>query len=63
MPRRMACTQELPVPFSSRRRWLLLASDDLAQCFLYRVEQKRQQLTALGCEVRLVMRDALDDWS
>ena len=47
-----------PAPFRPRRRWLLLASDDLAQCFLYRVEQKRQQLTALGCEVRLVMRDA-----
>ena len=62
--RRMAaCTQELPCHSRPRRRWLLLASDDLAQCFLYRVEQKRQQLTALGCEVRLVMRDALDDWS
>ena len=58
-----ACTQGASAPFRPRRRWLLLASDDLAQCFLYRVEQKRQQLTDLGCEVRLVMRDALDDWS
>ena len=35
-----------PVPWHlrPRRRWLLLASDDLPQCFLYRVEQKRQQL-------------------
>ena len=48
-----------------RRHWLLLASDDLPQCFLYRVQQKRQQLEALCCDVRVVLRDALADqvWS
>ena len=44
------------------RHWLLLASDDLPQCFLYRVEQKRQQLMALGCSVRIVLREVLEHW-
>lgn len=46
-----------------RRRWLLLATDDLPQCFLYRVEQKRQQLEALGCECRILLRDDLSSWA
>ena len=33
-----------------RRRWLLCANDNLPQCWLYRVEQKRQQLLQLGCQ-------------
>jgi glycosyltransferase involved in cell wall biosynthesis len=45
-----------------RRRWLLLASDDLPQCFLFRVEQKRQQLEALGCDCRILLRPDLESW-
>ena len=47
------------------RHWIFLASDDLPQCFLYRVEQKRQQLMKLGCSVRIVLREALEhrDWT
>ena len=60
-----AIAEPLPLHQRPRRRWLLLASDDLPQCFLYRVEQKRQQLEALGCGVRIVLREALEDqaWS
>jgi glycosyltransferase involved in cell wall biosynthesis/tetratricopeptide (TPR) repeat protein len=46
-----------------RRRWLLLASSDLPQCVLYRVEQKREQLQRLGCEVRVLWREQLEDWT
>jgi glycosyltransferase involved in cell wall biosynthesis/tetratricopeptide (TPR) repeat protein len=46
-----------------RHRWLLLASGDLPQCVLYRVEQKRQQLERLGCQVRLLWREQLDSWA
>lgn len=52
----------LPPHPRPRRRWLLLATDDLPQCFLYRVEQKRQQLEVLGCECRIVLREALNNW-
>lgn len=45
-----------------RQRWLLLASDDLPQCYLFRVQQKKEQLEALGCECRIVLRHQLDDW-
>ena len=30
--------------------------------FLYRVEQKRQQLEALGCSVRIIQREQLEHW-
>lgn len=36
------------------RRWLLLASKALPQCFQFRVEQKQQQLEALGWESRIL---------
>ena len=36
------------------RRWLLLASNALPQCFQFRVVQKQQQLDALGWESRIV---------
>ena len=52
----------LPLHQRPRRRWLLLASDDLHQCFLYRVEQKRQQLEALGCEGRILLSEELNGW-
>mgnify|MGYP001971328132 CR=1 FL=1 len=42
-----------------RRRWLLCASPELKQCWLYRVEQKRQQLEALGCSARLLSANEL----
>jgi glycosyltransferase involved in cell wall biosynthesis len=45
------------------RRWLLLASDDLPQCFLYRVEQKREQLEALDQDVLILSAEALNNWS
>ena len=57
-----SCLQALPVHRRPRRHWLLLASDDLPQCYLYRVEQKRQQLEGLGCAVRIVLREQLEDW-
>ena len=46
-----------------RRRWLLLASEDLPQCVLYRVEHKRQQLERLGCRVQVLWREQLDHWA
>lgn len=52
-----------PAGPGARRRWLLLASRDLPQCVLYRVEQKRQQLERLGCQVRLLWREQLDSWA
>jgi glycosyltransferase involved in cell wall biosynthesis/tetratricopeptide (TPR) repeat protein len=54
-----------PAPHRSgrRRRWLLLASEDLPQCVLYRVEHKRQQLERLGCSVRVLWRHQLDHWT
>jgi glycosyltransferase involved in cell wall biosynthesis/tetratricopeptide (TPR) repeat protein len=57
--------QQPPAPArpGARRRWLLLASRDLPQCVLYRVEQKRQQLERLGCQVRLLWREQLDSWA
>lgn len=57
--------QQSPAPArpGARRRWLLLASPDLPQCVLYRVEQKRQQLERLGCQVRLLWREQLDSWA
>ena len=39
----------------SPRRWLLLASNALPQCFQFRVLQKQQQLEALGWESRIVL--------
>ncbi|MCT0225745.1 glycosyltransferase [Synechococcus sp. CS-1328] len=53
-----------PAPLASRSRghWLLVANDDLPQCFLYRVEQKRQQLESLGCCVEILLRDELMGW-
>ncbi len=53
----------LPLHQRPRHHWLLLASDDLPQCFLYRVEQKRQQLEALGCSCRILLREELDNWA
>ena len=44
------------------RHWLLLACEDLPQCVLFRIEQKRQQLEGLGCAVRIVWRERLEHW-
>ena len=38
---------------------MLCANDSLPQCWLYRVEQKRQQLLQLGCEASLLSFKAL----
>lgn len=57
-----ACTDALPQQQRALRHWLLLASEDLPQCVLFRVEQKRQQLEGLGCAVRIVWREQLEHW-
>ncbi len=58
---RSGCT---PLPMSSQppRRWLLIGERALPQCWLYRVEQKRQQLERCGAEVRCIDRGELDSW-
>ena len=62
--RRLAvCLDALPQQQRDLRHWLLLASEDLPQCVLFRVEQKRQQLEALGCVVRIVWREQLVYWN
>ena len=43
-------------------RWLFIASKDLPQCFLYRVEQKRQQLESLYCDVEIIYIQELNTW-
>ncbi|MFL0789665.1 MAG: glycosyltransferase, partial [Prochlorococcus sp.] len=55
----------LPPSFSRKKssgRWLLIANKDLPQCFLYRVEQKRQQLESLYCDVEVVYVEELNSW-
>lgn len=54
-----------PLPRRQRpqRRWLLLANADLPQCFLYRVQQKREQLEALDHDVRVLEPEALNSWA
>lgn len=47
----------------AKRNWLLVAANDLPQCFLYRVAQKQQQLEALGCEVKVLLFDQLASWN
>jgi len=53
----------LPAGQQAPLRWLLIGEQDLPQCWLYRVEQKRLQLEQLGAEVRCIDRSRLDDWS
>jgi glycosyltransferase involved in cell wall biosynthesis len=55
------CTALLPVE-GPLQRWLLIGESCLPQCWLYRVEQKRQQLERLGAEVRCLDRHELEDW-
>jgi glycosyltransferase involved in cell wall biosynthesis len=54
-----------PLPRSSKPplRWLLIGEKALPQCWLYRVEQKRQQLERCGAEVRCIEKGDLDAWS
>jgi len=52
----------LPRKMQPAQRWLLLASEDLPQCFLYRVEQKRDQLESLDCEVKVLGVEQLANW-
>ena len=58
-----ACHEGLSKQGRALKHWLLLASEDLPQCVLYRVEQKRQQLEALGCSVRIIWREQLLYWN
>jgi len=59
---RSGCT---PLPRSTKPplRWLLIGERSLPQCWLYRVEQKRQQLERCGAEVRCIEKGDLDTWS
>ncbi|QEY32397.1 glycosyltransferase [Synechococcus sp. RSCCF101] len=52
----------LPPRRRASRRWLLLASSSLPQCFLYRVQQKREQLEAMDREVLILDVSACDTW-
>jgi len=45
------------------RRWLLIGERSLPQCWLYRVEQKCQQLERCGAEVRCIDKGELDEWT
>ncbi|QVL52563.1 MAG: glycosyltransferase [Cyanobium sp. M30B3] len=56
------CTA-LPRSTAAPLRWLLIGERSLPQCWLYRVEQKRQQLERSGAEVRCIDRSELDAWS
>ncbi|TVS07099.1 MAG: glycosyltransferase [Cyanobium sp. PLM2.Bin73] len=55
------CTA-LPRSTNTPLRWLLIGEHALPQCWLYRVEQKRQQLERCGAEVRCIDRGELDAW-
>ena len=55
------CTA-LPRSTQQPLRWLLIGELALPQCWLYRVEQKRQQLERCGAEVRCIDRGELDAW-
>ena len=45
------------------KRWLIIGEPELSQCWMYRVEQKRSQLTSLGAEVRCLNHQQLKSWS
>ena len=45
------------------KRWLIIGEKNLAQCWIYRVEQKKQQLEELGYEVRCMDWHELRFWS
>ena len=49
-----ALPPQLPPRPGPKRHWLLCANDNLAQCWLYRVEHKHQQLKALGGQATLL---------
>ena len=49
-----ALPKPAPVRPGPRRHWLICGNRALSQCWLYRVEQKRQQLQALGCDAQLL---------
>lgn len=45
------------------KKWLIIGEKNLAQCWIYRVEQKKQHLEKLGCEVRCIDWQDLRFWS
>ena len=53
----------LPAQQCSARRWLLIANASLPQCFLYRVEQKKEQLESLDREVIILDVAHCNNWS
>ena len=53
----------LPAQHRPARRWLLLANASLPQCFLYRVEQKKEQLESLDREVLILDVEQCNNWS
>jgi glycosyltransferase involved in cell wall biosynthesis len=52
---------------ADRKRWLIIGSRDLNQCWIYRVIQKKEYLEMLGNEVRIIgsgiYGDDYDTWS
>ena len=48
---------------NQNKKWLIIGDKDLAQCWIYRVEQKKQHLEELGCEVRCIDWQDLRFWS
>ena len=53
----------MPTHWRPARRWLLVANASLPQCFLYRVEQKKEQLESLDREVRIIDVEDCNSWS
>ncbi len=45
------------------KRWLIIGERELTQCWMYRVEQKRDQLEQVGCDVRCIDHEDLKSWS
>ena len=47
----------------SAKNWLIIGDENLKQCWMYRVEQKKNQLENSGCNVRCIDQEELRDWS
>ena len=48
---------------SRRQKWLIVGEKELAQCWMYRVLQKKAYLENMGCEVRCIDQEELRYWS
>ncbi len=45
------------------KNWLIIGEKSLEQCWMYRVEQKKDQLIELGCNVKTIDQINLSFWS